>query len=77
MEAVSTQIQPAALNGEQLTRTMIAAKSSRAETLHPLNEMTQDASAEYPDIYALNPHPRGEIVRYPGYSEVYSKEVVT
>lgn len=48
MEAVSTQIQPAALNGEQLTRTMIAAKSSRAETLHPLNEMTQDASAEYP-----------------------------
>ncbi|XP_052684833.1 uncharacterized protein LOC128164849 [Crassostrea angulata] len=51
-ETMSTQKQPPALNREQLdevTRAVIAAMSCRAETSHPQNEMTQDASAEYPD----------------------------
>lgn len=50
-ETMSTQRQPPALNREQLdevTRAVIAAMSCRAETSHPQNEMTQDASAEYP-----------------------------
>lgn len=50
-EIVSTQKQPAAPNREQLdevTRAVIAAMSSRAETSHPKNEMTQDVSAESP-----------------------------
>lgn len=50
-ETMSTQKQPPALNREQLdevTRAVIAAMSCRAETSHPQNEMTQDASAEYP-----------------------------
>lgn len=49
-ETVSTQKQPATLNREQLgevTRAVIAATSSRTETSHPQNEMTQDSSAEY------------------------------
>ncbi|XP_052708771.1 uncharacterized protein LOC128183697 [Crassostrea angulata] len=49
-ETVSTQKQPAALNREQLdevTRAVIAAMSSRVETYHLQNEMTQDASVEY------------------------------
>lgn len=50
-ETVSTQKQPASLNREQfdeVTRPVIAAMSSRTETSHPQNEMTQDASANYP-----------------------------
>ncbi len=50
-ETPSTQKQTAALNSEQLdevTRAVIAAMSSRAETSHHQNEMTQDASTEYP-----------------------------
>lgn len=50
-ETMSTHKQPPALNREQLdemTRAVIAAMSCRAETSHPQNEMTQDASAEYP-----------------------------
>lgn len=49
-ETVSTQKQPATLNREQLgevTRAVIAATSSRTETSHPQNELTQDSSAEY------------------------------
>lgn len=47
---MSTQKQPASLNREQLdevTRAVIAAMSSRVETSHPQNEITQDASVEY------------------------------
>uniref|UniRef100_A0A8W8LCK8 Uncharacterized protein n=1 Tax=Magallana gigas TaxID=29159 RepID=A0A8W8LCK8_MAGGI len=59
-ETMSTQKQPPALNREQLdevTRAVIAAMSNcRAETSHPQNEMTQDASAEYPGQTAFQ-HP--------------------
>lgn len=54
-ETVSTQKQTAALNREQLDevkRAVIVAMSSRTETSHPQNEMTQDASAEYPGFSA-------------------------